>query len=131
MRIMIAFDGSDSADRALELAKTHAQAFEDSEVFVVTSLAGDTQEQLNYLEKAEQDLSRAKLFFGDEKIKCQTELLSQGVSPGEALVEYATTKEIDEIIIGIRKKSKVGKFLFGSTAQYVILQAPCPVLTTH
>ncbi len=131
MRIMIAFDGSDSADRGLELAKTHAQAFEDSEVFVVTSLEGDTQEQLNYLEKAEQDLSRAKLFFDDEKIKCETELLSQGVSPGEALVEYATTKEIDEIIIGIRKKSKVGKFLFGSTAQYVILQAPCPVLTTH
>lgn len=131
MRIMIAFDGSDSADRGLELAKKHALAFEDSGVFVVTSLEGDTQEQLNNLQKAEQDLSRAKLFFDDEKIKCETELLSQGVSPGEALVEYATTKEMDEIIIGIRKKSKVGKFLFGSTAQYVILQAPCPVLTTH
>jgi nucleotide-binding universal stress UspA family protein len=128
---MIAFDGSHSADRALELAKTHAKAFEDSEVFVVTSLEGDTQEQLHRLEKAEQDLSRAKLFFNDEKIKCETELLSQGVSPGEALVEYATDKGIDEIIIGIQKKSKVGKFLFGSTAQYVILQAPCPVLTTH
>ena len=131
MRIMIAFDGSDSSDRALELAKTHAQAFEDSQVFVVTSLEGDTQEQLNYLEKAEQDLSRAKLYFNDEKITCETELLSQGVSPGEALVEYAVDKGIEEIIIGIQKKSKVGKFLFGSTAQYVILQAPCPVLTTH
>jgi len=128
---MIAFDGSDSSDRALELAKTHATAFENSEVFVVTSLEGDTQEQLNHLEKAEQDLSRAKLFFNDAQIKCETELLSQGVSPGEALVDYATSKGIEEIIIGIRKKSKVGKFLFGSTAQYVILQAPCPVLTTH
>jgi nucleotide-binding universal stress UspA family protein len=35
------------------------------------------------------------------------------------------------VIIGIVKKSKVGKILFGSTAQYLILNAPCPVLTVR
>lgn len=34
-----------------------------------------------------------------------------------------------KIIVGIEKKSKVGKFIFGSNAQYVILEARCPVMT--
>ncbi|MBW2582853.1 MAG: universal stress protein, partial [Deltaproteobacteria bacterium] len=49
-------------------------------------------------------------------------------SPGEHLVYYAKDNNIDEIIIGVRRRSKVGKMVFGSTAQYVILEAPCPVL---
>ncbi len=35
---------------------------------------------------------------------------------------------VDEIIIGVVKKSKVQKFLFGSNAQYVLLHAPCMVI---
>jgi nucleotide-binding universal stress UspA family protein len=51
------------------------------------------------------------------------------MTPGEDLVDYAGENGIDEIIIGIKRRSKVGKLLFGSNAQYVILKAPCPVVT--
>jgi nucleotide-binding universal stress UspA family protein len=50
------------------------------------------------------------------------------MSPGEDVVQFATDNEIDEIVIGVRRRSKVGKLLFGSNAQYIILQAECPVV---
>jgi nucleotide-binding universal stress UspA family protein len=51
------------------------------------------------------------------------------LEPGEDLVQYAKEHAIDEIMIGVRRRSKVGKLVFGSTAQYVILEAHCPVLS--
>jgi nucleotide-binding universal stress UspA family protein len=56
-------------------------------------------------------------------------VLISDLEPGEDLVQFAEENKIDEIIIGIRKRSKVGKLMFGSTAQYVILNAPCPVVS--
>jgi nucleotide-binding universal stress UspA family protein len=56
-------------------------------------------------------------------------LLIRGLSAGEDLVEFANENEVDEIIVGVKRRSKVGKLLMGSTAQYVILQAECPVVT--
>jgi nucleotide-binding universal stress UspA family protein len=44
-------------------------------------------------------------------------------------VAFAEENKVDEIIIGVRSRSKVGKLLFGSTSQVVILQANCPVVT--
>jgi nucleotide-binding universal stress UspA family protein len=38
---------------------------------------------------------------------------------------------IDQIIVGIKRLSKVGKLVFGSNAAYVVLHAHCPVVTTR
>jgi nucleotide-binding universal stress UspA family protein len=48
---------------------------------------------------------------------------------GEDLVQLAEENNVEEIVIGVRRRSKVGKLLFGSTAQYVILNAKCPVVS--
>jgi len=45
------------------------------------------------------------------------------------LVTFAREEQVDEIIIGVKSRSKVGKILFDSTAQAVILTAECPVVT--
>ncbi|QBI20406.1 universal stress protein [Egibacter rhizosphaerae] len=49
-------------------------------------------------------------------------------SAGAALVDYATRAEADLIVVGVRKRSRVGKLLLGSNLQDVILAAPCSVL---
>jgi len=35
--------------------------------------------------------------------------------------------DIDQIYVGIRKKSRTSKLILGSTAQFIILKAGCPV----
>jgi nucleotide-binding universal stress UspA family protein len=50
--------------------------------------------------------------------------------PGEDIVKFAENNDIDHLFVGIEKISKTRKMLLGSTAQYIILKAPCPVTTT-
>jgi nucleotide-binding universal stress UspA family protein len=87
-----------------------------------------TEHQREDIEQAERGLEYAKSVFEDATIECNTHLLIRGLSPGEDLVEFAAENEVDEIIVGVKRRSKVGKLLMGSTAQYVILQADCPVV---
>ena len=128
MEILVGYDGSNSAKDALALAKKNAAAF-DAKVTIVSSLTGGSVTHAVEVEQATENLESAKRMFDDDGIPCETKLLVRGMTPGEDIVDYAKEKAIDEIIIGIKRRSKVGKLLFGSNAQYVIIKAPCPVVT--
>ncbi|MFZ1956497.1 MAG: universal stress protein, partial [Desulfobacterales bacterium] len=56
-------------------------------------------------------------------------LLIRGLAPGEDLVRFAKENDVDLMVVGVKRRSKVGKLLMGSTAQFVIIKAPCPVLS--
>jgi nucleotide-binding universal stress UspA family protein len=45
----------------------------------------------------------------------------------EAIVRLAEDVGADRVFVGGRKRSPTGKAMFGSTAQQVMLNAPCPV----
>jgi nucleotide-binding universal stress UspA family protein len=128
MKIIVGYDGTDTAKEALRIAKREAKAF-DATVYVLTSLIGGPEDNAAEIEKAESGLKYAKEFFETDGIACEEHLLIRGLEPGEDIVQFAEENGVDEIVIGIKRRSKVGKFLFGSTAQYVILESPCPVLT--
>lgn len=51
-----------------------------------------------------------------------------GGDPAEDLIATAEEVEADFIVIGLRKRSPVGKLILGSNAQRVLLDASCPVL---
>lgn len=128
MRIMVGYDGSNVAREALDIALKHAKALKIG-IYVITSMAAGGYNKVAEIENAEQKLEYIKEVAIKAEIPCETHLLVRGVTPGEDLVRFAKKNQIEEIVIGVKKRSKVGKIVFGSTAQYVILNAPCPVVS--
>ena len=128
MKILVGYDGSAPSKEALKLATKHAVAFGGT-VDVVTSMEKGTANQKRDMEEALHALEAVKSLFVEKNVACKTHLLIRGMSPGEDLIEFAQDNKIDEIIIGVRRRSKVGKLLMGSTAQFVILESSCPVVS--
>jgi nucleotide-binding universal stress UspA family protein len=128
MKILVGYDGSKVAEDALKLAREHARVFK-ADIHLLRSLQQGPDLKKEDIEKAESKLDKLKLNFDFDKISCKTHASVTFMTPGEDLVLFAKNNDIDFIFIGVRKRSKVGKLMFGSTAQLVILEAPCPVIT--
>jgi len=127
MKIMMYFDGTEYTKDAFPLVKTHAKAFK-AHVDVVASLPKGGEPQLKEIELREEELAYWKGILEQEKIPCETHLFIRGHEAANDIIEFAREHEIDEIIMGTQKKSRVEKFLLGSVAQKVILGAECPVV---
>ena len=128
MKILVGYDGSNVSKEAISLAKQHAMTFK-AEVLIVHSMIGGPEVPRKDFEIAENNLEYEKNRLLDKNVSCGSLLSVRGLEAGEDLVLLAEENKVDEIIIGVRRRSKVGKLLFGSTAQYVILNAPCPVVS--
>ncbi len=130
MKFLVGYNGSDVAKAALSLARTYAEVFR-AEVVVITSMGGGTAEKPEEIGEADRNLAFAEQFLKEKGIVCETHQLARGMSPGEDLVTFAKEKGIDQIFVGVEKKSKTQKIIVGSTAQYIILKAPCPVVSVN
>jgi len=127
MKILVAYNDSKVTENVLKFAHKHALAFK-AEVHIVTSLEQSPTLKKEEIDKAESKLENLRKPFKADNIVCEAHTSVSYESPGEDLVRFAKDNDIDEIIIGVKRRSKVGKLVFNSTAQYVILKAPCPVL---
>ena len=78
------------------------------------------------IEKGEQVLDHADRLAGDNDATVETELL-QAREIGPAIVDEAVERGVDAIIIGVPYRKQFGEFTLGSTANYVLKNAPCAV----
>jgi nucleotide-binding universal stress UspA family protein len=128
MKILVGFDGTNASKEAIALAEQHARIF-DATIILAYSMVGGAEVPRRDFEIAENSLEHEKNALIDKKISCESIMSVQGLEAGEDLVRLAGEHQADEVIIGVRRRSKVGKIIFGSTAQFVVLNAPCPVVT--
>jgi len=120
MKIMLAYHRFNLDSKIVSTTLEHAKSFK-AQLHLVTSIETGEAVPKNEFDRAEENLQRG--------VDCVTNLLETQNMAGEDLVEFASRNKIDELIVGVKSKSKLGKLLFGSTAQHVILHASCPVLT--
>jgi len=129
MNILVGFNGSKAAGKALELAKKRAKVW-GAKIEVVNCMAQNRELNYEDIQMVEHKLEREiRDHLDSVDIPYETHLVISDREFGEKLVLFAEQNKIDEIVIGVRKRSKAGKLIFGSTAQYVILNAPCPVVS--
>jgi nucleotide-binding universal stress UspA family protein len=130
MKIMVcqACNASDLDQRILEVALKHAKATQ-GEVIIVNSQMMDDRFHAKEVEAGKKGLASAEEFFKTAGITCRSHLSIRGIGPGEDIVKLVEEDGVDEIFVGLKKRSRLGKLLVGSTAQYLLLNSDCPVVS--
>ena len=127
-KYLVAYNGSEASKAALELAK-HQALLRGSHVDIVTSMEGGPKEKPEEISAANFALEEAGNDLRAAGVSCKVHQLVRGLSPGEDIIKFAADNAVDFIFVGIEKKSRTQKLLMGSTAQFIILRAGCPVVT--
>lgn len=129
MTLMVCYDDSPASQAALALAAERA-ALLKAKLLIVRSMQTAPEVTLDDIRAVEATLYEKEDFIKEQGIPCEAHLLTRGLEPGEDITEFARERSVDEIVIGVRKRSRLEKLILGSTAQFVILHATCPVITT-
>jgi nucleotide-binding universal stress UspA family protein len=77
---------------------------------------------------APEDVTEVRTLLDDTGVPHEIRQQPSGHEPADQVVDIADEVEAELIVIGMRRRSAVGKLLLGSTAQRILLDAHCPVL---
>ena len=129
LRILVAYDGTESAKLALETVHSipWGGAVEIHVVTVLTKLGGLS----GLITPAEAEINAARINL-DEAVGALSSL-SANVQPhllqddhhGEGLVQFAERHQCHVILMGDTQRTLLGRALYGSVSRYVLRHAPC------
>ena len=133
MGIVVGYDGSDAAKRALQRAADLAK--EGDRIVVVASAeaharsgpTGGAHRDPSEFQQRRGELEEAKQFFSERGL--DAELVEAHGDPGTAIVEAAN--ETDLIIVGSRGLNPVQRLLLGSVSSKVVHRAQGDVLVVR
>ncbi|HVC26698.1 MAG TPA: universal stress protein [Nitrososphaerales archaeon] len=138
-RILVATDGSPSAQQAAEVAAQIAKSF-GSEVTILSAipsissraapLEGEYYSKL--INKADDNADEAAAVFKKAGVAVSEKEVPQGRSSVvETIVDYATKKETGLIVMGTRGLGGFKRVVLGSVSSGVAAHAPCATLVVR
>lgn len=80
------------------------------------------------LEQREADFVAVRANAATSEVPIEIRVLDERHDVSEDLIAVAEEVSADVIVIGLRRRSPVGKLILGSNAQRILLESPCPVL---
>jgi nucleotide-binding universal stress UspA family protein len=116
-------EGEAALSRAIDEAKLRG-----TQLVVVNSHRGGQEFDGEAARKAEADLAAVRARLDEAGVTYDVRQLVRGFEPAEDLVSIAEDCSAELIVIGLRRRSPVGKLILGSNAQRILLDAHCPVL---
>ncbi len=127
VKIIVGYLKTAEGAAALDHAMREA-ALRNGHLIIVHSMIGGTHEPDERYVATREELEEIDTRLTAAGIDHEMLHLVRGNSPAEDLVQVAADVGAALIVIGLRRRSAVGKLLLGSNAQDVLLEADCPVL---
>jgi nucleotide-binding universal stress UspA family protein len=133
--ILVPVAGTKADEGAIELACRLAQHKNGSRIFAVhvipversLPLDAEVESEIN---RAENILAHIEQIAKEHNCQIETDILqAREVAP--AIIDEATEREADLILIGVAYKKHFGQFCLGDVLPYVLENAPCRVLLDH
>ena len=92
---------------------------------------GTYEDEPARLKKTERELEARAVSLRAEGFDVHVEVGLIAVAAAAELLRLARENDADLLVIGLAKRTRVGKALMGSDAQRVMLGSECPVLVTR
>ncbi|GAA1180512.1 universal stress protein [Ornithinimicrobium humiphilum] len=127
MSIIVGYIPTREGRAALRAARAEALLRQDKLV-VVNSHRGGRDFDADEAQRFEDELGRVQRDLDEAGIEHEVRALVRGNEPAEDLVEVAEESNGQLIVIGLRRRTPIGKLILGSNAQRILLEATCPVL---
>ncbi len=116
-------EGRAALRRAAEEAKIR-----NARLIVINSSRGGRDYDEDDAVRSEEELTTVGDQLRTAGIESEVRQLVRGNDVADDLIGVAKETAADFIVIGLRRRSPVGKLILGSHAQRILLDAPCPVL---
>lgn len=125
MTIVVGYLPGAAGPRVLAGAVGEAEA-RARPLVVVNSATGGAYADRGLVPLAELDEIRRDLQA--RGLQVEVRQAAEALSVADTLIDVAEEIGAELVVVGLRRRSRTGKFLLGSTAQTVLLRSPCDVL---
>jgi nucleotide-binding universal stress UspA family protein len=99
-----------------------------TKLIVINSNRGGKDFDTDEAGRFEAELLAVQNQLDEAGVEHEVRQLVRGNEPSQDLIEVADEVNADFIVIGLRRRTPVGKLILGSNAQRILLDASCPVL---